>query len=101
MHLIGTRRVAVVLGCRVRKIQLSQINLPLTVAEVTPMAAGLDSTKTADRPSHEAVESTGGEAVDSTPAQRLDHEAMESARRAQNRIHDDETRNPGTSIFTK
>jgi len=36
-----------------------------------------------------------------TPAQRLDHEAMESAKRAQNRIHDDETKNPGTSIFTK
>jgi len=65
------------------------------------MAAGLDSTKTADRPSHEAIESTGGEAENQTPAQRLDHEAMESAKRAQNRIHDDETKNPGTSIFTK
>ncbi len=64
------------------------------------MAIGLDSTKTADRPSHEAIESTGGEA-DSTPAQRLDREAMESAKRAQNRIHDDETKDPGTSIFTK
>jgi hypothetical protein len=65
------------------------------------MAAGLDSTKTADRPSHEAIESTGGEAENQTPEQRLDHEAMESAKRAQNRIHDDETKNPGTSIFTK
>jgi hypothetical protein len=65
------------------------------------MAAGLDSTKTADRPSHEAIESTGGEAENQTSEQRLDHEAMESAKRAQNRIHDDETKNPGTSIFTK
>ncbi len=65
------------------------------------MATGLDSTKTADRPSHEAIESTGGEAEDQTPEQRLDHEAMESAKRAQNRIHDDETKDPGTSIFTK
>jgi hypothetical protein len=65
------------------------------------MASGLDSTKTADRPSHEAIENNEGEAIDSTPTQRLDHEAMESAKRAQNRIHDDETKNPGTSIFTK
>jgi hypothetical protein len=67
------------------------------------MASGLDSTKTGARPSHEAVESTGGEAdpASETPAQRIDHEAMESAKRAQNRIHDDETKNPGTSIFTK
>jgi hypothetical protein len=67
------------------------------------MASGLDSTKTGARPSHEAIESTGGEADkgSETPSQRLDHEAMESAKRAQNRIHDDETKNPGTSIFTK
>jgi hypothetical protein len=65
------------------------------------MAAGLDSTKTADRPSHEAIESTGGEATEGTPQERLDREAMESAKRAQNRIHADETRNPGSSIFTK
>jgi hypothetical protein len=65
------------------------------------MATGLDSTKTADRPSHEAIESTGGEVTEGTPEQRLDREAMESAKRAQNRIHDDEDKNPGTSIFTK
>jgi hypothetical protein len=65
------------------------------------MAIGLDSTKTAARPSHEAIESTGGQATEDSPQSRLDHEAMESAKRAQNRIHDDETKNPGTSIFTK
>lgn len=65
------------------------------------MASGLDSTKTAERPSHEAIESAGNDGTVKTPAERLDHEAMESAKRAQNRIHDDETKNPGTSIFTK
>jgi hypothetical protein len=67
------------------------------------MAIGLDSTKTAGRPSHEAIESTGGEAteVGETPLHRVDHEAMESAKRAQNRIHADEGKNPGTEIFTK
>lgn len=67
------------------------------------MAIGIDATKTADRPSHEAIESSGGEATQTgeTPLQRLDQAAMESAKRAQNRIHDDETRNPGSSIFTK
>lgn len=65
------------------------------------MAIGLDSTKTADRPSHEAIESTGGNAENTSAQERLDHEAMESAKRAQNRIHADETKNPGTSIFTK
>lgn len=67
------------------------------------MANGLDSTKTASRPSHEAIESSGGEAagVGETAEQRLDHAAMESAKRAQNRIHADEGTVPGTSIFTK
>lgn len=70
------------------------------------MASGLDSTKTGARPSHEAIESTGGNATNATnatetPRKRLDHEAMESAKRAQNRIHDNETKNPGSSEFTK
>jgi hypothetical protein len=67
------------------------------------MAIGLDSTKTADRPAHEAIESTNGRAdvTTETSQQQLDHEAMESAKRAQNRIHDDEVKNPGTSIFIK
>ena len=65
------------------------------------MASGLDSTKTADRPSHEAVEETVADSAEGTPERRLDREAMESAKRAQNRIHEDETKNPGSSIFTK
>jgi hypothetical protein len=67
------------------------------------MAIGLDSTKTAARPSHEAIESTGGNAtgIAETPLERVDHEAMESAKRAQNRMKANEGKNPGTQIFTK
>lgn len=67
------------------------------------MAQGLDSTKSGARASHEAIESSGGEAtnVARTPEERVDREAMESAKRAQNRIHDNEEKNPGNSIFTK
>ncbi len=61
------------------------------------MAQGLDATKIPGRPSHEAVEETGEESDKS----RLDKDAMESAKRAQNRIHSDETSVPGSSIFTK
>jgi len=61
------------------------------------MSQGFDSTKTPDRPSHEAIEETGEESEES----RLDKSAMESAKRAQNRIHADEISDPGQSIFTK
>jgi len=61
------------------------------------MAQGIDATKTPGRPSHEALESTGEESDKS----RLDKDAMESAKRAENRIHSDETKIPGSSIFTK
>jgi hypothetical protein len=67
------------------------------------MASGLDSTKTPARPSHEAIESTGGNATDAAKSkhEHMDHEAMESAKRAQNRLHDNETKNPGSTEFTK
>jgi hypothetical protein len=67
------------------------------------MATGIDSTKTPARPSHEAIESTGGNATDIAESKQkhLDHVAMESAKRAQNRIHSDETNVPGSSEFTK
>ena len=67
------------------------------------MAIGVNATKTPARPSHEALENTGGNAtgVAKTPQERIDHVAMESAKRAQNRIHDNETKNPGTSVISK
>ena len=61
------------------------------------MAQGIDATKTPGRPSHEALEPSGEESEKS----RLDKVAMESAKRAENRIHSDETNIPGSSIFTK
>jgi hypothetical protein len=60
------------------------------------MAQGIDATKIPGRPSHEAVESSGDESSES----KLDKVAMESAKRAQNRIHSDETVVPGSSEFT-
>ncbi len=67
------------------------------------MASGLDATKTPARPSHEALETTGGQATEitETPLERVDHDAMESAKRAQNRIHNNEGKTPGSQIFTK
>ena len=67
------------------------------------MGIGVNATKTASRPSHEALESTGGNPITGakTPNERMDQAAMESAKRAQNREHDNETKNPGSSIFTK
>jgi hypothetical protein len=60
------------------------------------MAQGLDATKTPGRPSHEAIESSGHESYKS----KMDKLAMESAKRAQNRIHADETKVPGSTEFT-
>jgi hypothetical protein len=66
------------------------------------MAQGLDSTKTGARPSHEAIEegSTATE-VGKSGKEKMDHAAMESAKRAQNRIHSNEETTPGSSIFSK
>lgn len=62
------------------------------------MAQGVDATKTAARPSHEAIEQSGEEA---TEQQKIDRVLMEAARRGNNQIHSDETVNPGSSEFTK
>ncbi len=61
------------------------------------MAQELDATKTPGRPSHEALEESGSESEES----KMNKVAMESAKRAQNTIHSDEARIPGSSIFTK
>lgn len=68
------------------------------------MAHGLDSTKSPARPSHEAIEGrgSGDELTDlESKHKKLDTEAMRAAKRAQNRILDDETKNPGGQEFTK
>lgn len=60
------------------------------------MAQGLDSTKIPGHSSHEAIEETGEE----SGASKLDKIAMESAKRAGNRISSNETKIPGNSEFT-
>jgi hypothetical protein len=66
------------------------------------MAQGLNSTKTGVRPAHEAIESNASATeVNKTPQQKMDDAAMQSAKRAQNRIHSNEETTPGNTIFSK
>ncbi len=66
------------------------------------MAQGLDSTKSGVRPSHEAIESDAAATeVGKTDQEKMDHAAMQSAKRAENRIRDNEDTTPGNSMFTK
>ena len=58
----------------------------------------LNSTKSAARPSHEAIEGVTGEATEES---KLDRIADESAQRSTNRIHANEQRNPEDTLFTK
>ncbi len=66
------------------------------------MAQGLNSTKTGARPSHEAIESDSDVSmVGKTEQEKIDHVAMQGAKRAENRIHANEETTPGNSIFSK
>jgi hypothetical protein len=68
------------------------------------MAHGLDSTKTPARPSHEAIEGRGSEdeiAEGKSGEKKLDGAAMRGAKRAQNRLVDNEEKTPGSTIFSK
>jgi hypothetical protein len=66
------------------------------------MAQGLNSTKSADRPSHEAIESNApATELNKSERERIDDAAMQSAKRATNRIRSNEDSTPGNSIFTK
>ena len=58
----------------------------------------LDKSNTTVDASHEAGDATEAE---KTGHDRLDHSAMESAKRSQNRIHSDEQEAPGSTLFTK
>ena len=61
----------------------------------------LNKDKTAVDASHEAVDSTDTPDLEQTKREHLDAAAMESAKRAQNRIHSDEQEIPGSTLFTK
>jgi hypothetical protein len=66
------------------------------------MAIGVDSTKSAARPSHEAIEQEAfATEVGRSDQARLDHIAMEAAKRSSNRIVNDEENIPGSTIFSK
>lgn len=66
------------------------------------MAQGLNSTKIGARPSHEAIEQNASATeVGKTAQQKVDDEAMQSAKRAQNRLHNNENQTPGNTMFTK
>jgi hypothetical protein len=66
------------------------------------MAQGANSSKTPARPSHEAIEQEADATVaGKTDQQRMDKVGMESAKRAQNRIHGNEQVDPDDTMFTK
>ncbi|MBB5339363.1 hypothetical protein [Tunturiibacter gelidoferens] len=66
------------------------------------MAQGMNSSKTGARPSHEAIESNASATeVGKTKQEKMDHAAMQSAKRAENRIHSNEETTPANSIFSK
>lgn len=66
------------------------------------MAQGLDSTKSASRPSHEAIEQEAeATEVGNDKQARLDHIAMEAAKRSSNRIISNEEEIPSSTVFSK
>lgn len=67
------------------------------------MAHGLNSTKSPARPAHQAIEKASESSIDhfKTQHRRLDNLAMRWAKRAQNRLLNNEQRTPGNTIFSK
>ena len=67
------------------------------------MALGLDSSKMAARPSHEAIEPAGEDSIDDfkSDEKKMDNVAMRGAKRAQNRIIANQENIPGSTIFSK
>jgi uncharacterized protein with ATP-grasp and redox domains len=67
------------------------------------MAHGFSSSKTPARPAHLAVEKASEASIDAfkNAHRKLNNFAMRVAKRAQNRILDNEQRIPGSTIFSK
>jgi hypothetical protein len=67
------------------------------------MEQDLRSSKSAARPSHGAVENKIGNSklTNKTEQEKVDQVAMKGAKRAQNRILNDEEKLPGSTMFTK
>ena len=62
------------------------------------MGTGVNSTKNPARPAHEALVHREG---DTENVNKLEQDAMESARRGQQRMKQNEEKTPGNKIFTK
>ena len=66
------------------------------------MAQGLGSTKSAARPSHEAIEQEAPATdIGSSQRERIDHIAMEAAKRGSNRIKGNDQEIPSSTVFSK
>jgi hypothetical protein len=67
------------------------------------MEQELRSNKRAARPSHGAVENklSDSKLTDKSEQEKMDQVAMQGAKRAQNRILNDEEKIPGSTIFSK
>jgi hypothetical protein len=63
----------------------------------------LNSTKSAARPSHGAIENKVGDSklTTGTEEQKIDKAAIKGAKRAENRILNNEENIPGSTIFSK
>jgi hypothetical protein len=67
------------------------------------MEQDLNTSKTAARPSHSAIEDKVGDnkLTGQTEEEKIDQVAMRGAKRAENRMGNNEERIPGSTIFSK
>jgi hypothetical protein len=67
------------------------------------MEQDLNSSKTAARPSHGAIEDKIGTSklTEQTKERKIDQVAMKGAKRGENRILNNEKKIPGSTIFSK
>ena len=67
------------------------------------MEQNINSNKSAARPSHEAIDTKlhDGKLTDKSARDRMDQTAMKAAKRAGNRIVNNEEKVPGDTLFTK
>jgi hypothetical protein len=74
-----------------------------TATHVDPLNQHLNSTKEDSSPAHQHLEQNAPEATtaNKTDSEKMDHIAMESARRAENRFANNSERIPGDTIFSK
>jgi hypothetical protein len=71
--------------------------------EVHAMAHGFNSSKSPARPARQAIEKASESSIDAFKSdyRKMNNFAMRVARRAQNRLIDNEQNIPGSTIFSK